>query len=65
MGKTNSKKIEIIPGLILILIGTMLLLDSFNILTFNPIYLMTIIGVLFIISYFTIHKGVTISLKNG
>jgi signal transduction histidine kinase len=60
MGKRQEKIINnsgIITGIVLMLIGIFLLLDSLNILNFNSEYILLIIGAIFLLSYFFTKKA--------
>ncbi|MFA5303029.1 MAG: hypothetical protein WC393_00640 [Candidatus Nanoarchaeia archaeon] len=60
MGKKQERltnNSSIITGVILILFGTFLLLDSFNILKFNANFVLMIIGVIFLLAYFFTKKS--------
>ncbi|MFA5333605.1 MAG: hypothetical protein WC376_03860 [Candidatus Nanoarchaeia archaeon] len=71
MGKKQERltnNSSIIMGIILVLFGIFLLLDSLNILTFNANFVLMIIGVIFLLAYFFTKKpgvlipGVMLSL---
>ena len=65
MGKKPEKladKSGIITGIILILIGIFLMLDSLGVMKFSADYIISLIGVIFLLSYFaTKNPGLLIS----
>lgn len=56
MGRREKKKevnsAVIIPGIVLISLGLIFLLTDLNVITFNPFYIILLIGVIFLLAYF-------------